>query len=122
VEKSFPSRAAIEAFGNGGFRFAGMSHQGSLLILPSGMRAWSPMNTATMTTGDFRCVLAEKDAIDFLLVGTGATMQRLPKDVSVHLTAREIRFDCMTTNAAISTYNVMLGENRRVAAALVAVA
>ena len=33
--KSFyPGRAPIDAYGNGGFRFAGMSHRGSLLILP----------------------------------------------------------------------------------------
>ena len=33
----FPGRAPIDAYGNGGFRFAGMSHRGSILCLPSGI-------------------------------------------------------------------------------------
>ena len=36
----FPGRAPIEAYGNGGFRFADMSHRGSILALPSGIEAW----------------------------------------------------------------------------------
>jgi uncharacterized protein len=36
----YPGRAPIDAYGNGGFRFAGMSHRGSLLALPSGIQAW----------------------------------------------------------------------------------
>ena len=36
----FPRPAQIDAYGNGGFRFAGMSHQGSILCLPSGIHGW----------------------------------------------------------------------------------
>jgi len=36
-QRFYPALAPIEAYGNGGFRFAGMSHRGSLLILPSGI-------------------------------------------------------------------------------------
>ena len=35
-----PGRHQLEAYGNGGFRFGGMSHRGSVLALPSGVRAW----------------------------------------------------------------------------------
>ena len=34
-----PGRAPIDAYGNGGFRFADMSHRGSILALPSGIKA-----------------------------------------------------------------------------------
>ena len=44
----FPGRAPIDAYGNGGFRFAGMSHRGSILCLPSGIHAWEPARTRWM--------------------------------------------------------------------------
>jgi uncharacterized protein len=119
--KFLPQRAPIEAFGDGGFRFAGMSHRGALLVLPSGMRAWRPQSLDDATAKDFREVLAEKDATDFLLIGTGAHMQRLPADIARALDG-EVRFDAMSTSAAIHTYNVVIAEGRRYAAALFPVA
>jgi uncharacterized protein len=121
LEKFLPHRATIEQFGSGGFRFAGMSHQGSLLILPSGMRAWSPLASDDVEERDFAPVLAELADIDFLLIGTGPSMARLPQGVNTRLASLGIRFDVMSTSAAIHTYNVVLAEDRRVAAALIAV-
>ena len=48
-EARYPGSAPIDAYGNGGFRFADMSHRGSILLLPSGIQAWS-------VTGDRRCI------------------------------------------------------------------
>lgn len=121
MEKFLPHRAAIEHFGAGGFRFGGMSHQGSLLILPSGIRAWRPSAISDLTTDDFALLLEEASEIDFLLIGTGSTMRRLPKPVLARLAGMSIRHDAMSTSAAIHTYNVVLAEGRRVAAALIAV-
>jgi uncharacterized protein len=98
-----------------------MSHQGSLLILPSGMRRWRPLFTAEITIVDCEALLAEKSAIDFLLVGCGPSMDRLPPGISAHLTSHAMRFDIMSTSAAIHTYNIVLAEGRRVAAAMIAV-
>lgn len=70
---------------------------------------------------DFSNVMEEAAAIDFLLIGTGAAMQRLPEHVSTLLAGASIRHDGMSTSAAIHTYNIVLAEGRRVAAALVAV-
>ena len=67
--KFLPQRAPIEQFGAGGFRFAGMSHQGGLLVLPSGMRAWPVRSLAEITADHFAPMIAEKDAIDFVLQG-----------------------------------------------------
>ncbi len=108
--KFLPQRTAIDSFGQGGFRFAGHSHQGHLLVLPSGMRAWDGV--------DFSAVIAERSDIDFLVIGTGPKRQRM----SLALLAGEgLIADCMTTSAAIHSYNFMLGEARRVAAAFLAV-
>ena len=56
---SYPGRAPIEAYGNGGFRFAGMSHRGSLLCLPSGIIAWDVKTMDTLTTEHLQAVLAD---------------------------------------------------------------
>ncbi|MHB1111361.1 MAG: Mth938-like domain-containing protein, partial [Devosia sp.] len=49
AEGHYPYQAPIDAYGNGGFRFAGMSHRGSLLCLPTGMRAWNVQQPAELT-------------------------------------------------------------------------
>ena len=43
----YPARAPIDAYGNGGFRFADMSHKGSLIIVPSGIYAWDAEGSTT---------------------------------------------------------------------------
>jgi uncharacterized protein len=111
--KFLPERYEIESFGQGGFRFAGYSHQGHLLVLPSGMHAWDGK--------DFALVTAEKAQIDFFVIGTGKAFKRIAQSTLANLESQGIFADCMTTSAAIHTYNLMLAEKRRVAAAFVAV-
>jgi uncharacterized protein len=116
-----PGRHAIDAYGAGGFRFADMSHRGSILALPSGIKAWDPTSAVALSPEDFDPVLAESDAIELLLVGTGADIALLGEPVRSRLREACIRADVMQTGAAARTYNVLLAENRRVAAALIAV-
>jgi uncharacterized protein len=61
-EAHFPGRAPVEAYGNGGFRFADMSHRGSILCLPSGVYAWEPANALDLKPSDFARLLAEAEA------------------------------------------------------------
>ena len=120
-EAHFPGRAPIDAYGNGGFRFADMSHRGSLLCLPSGIFGWEPADPAAMTPADFSRVLAEADGIEILLVGTGRELRPLPAALRAAFKEVRISADPMSTGAAVRTYNVLLAEDRAVAAALVAV-
>lgn len=120
-EAHYPGRAAIEAYGNGGFRFADMSHRGSLLCLPSGIHGWRPGHADALAMADFEKVLAEADQIEILLVGTGKDIRPLPADLRAALKQVRIAADPMSTGAAVRTYNVLLAEDRAVAAALVAV-
>jgi uncharacterized protein len=116
----FPGRAEIEAYGNGGFRFAGMSHRGSILALPGGIHAWR--HGDELSPEDFAMVFAERAEIDVLLLGTGAEMRRPPRPVRDAFTAHGVGLDFMRTGAAVRTYNILLAEERKVAAALIAVA
>ena len=116
----FPGRAAIDSYGAGGFGFAGMSHRGSILALPSGIQAWNP-DPLALTVDDFAAVLKERGDIDILIIGMGRDMARPPKPVRDALAAAAIMADPMATGHAVSTYNLLLAETRRVAAALIAV-
>ncbi|MEO9169099.1 MAG: Mth938-like domain-containing protein [Aestuariivirga sp.] len=109
--KLLPERRAITSFGDGGFRFGDHSHRGHLLVLPSGMMAWDGK--------DFLLLLAEKSEIDFFVLGTGLKLARLDPALAQSLGA--VQADAMTTSAAIHSYNYMLAEGRRVAAAFFAV-
>jgi len=117
----FPGRAPIDAYGNGGFRFADMSHRGSLLCLPSGIYGWDMTLEDALTPAHFQKVLDEAAEIEVLLVGTGLELRPLPSELKAALRAKQISSDPMSTGAAVRTFNIMLSESRAVAAALIAV-
>lgn len=118
---SYPYRAPIDSYGRGGFRFAGMSHIGSLLLLPSGIYGWDATDGMDVTLDLLAPALAERDQFTFLILGTG-TRQVFPAlDVRRHFLDAHIGLEIMDTGAAARTYNVLLAEGRPLAAALIAV-
>jgi uncharacterized protein len=120
-EAQFPGRAPIDTYGNGGFRFADMSHRGSILCLPSGIYGWDMDISRPLSAESFQRVLDEARDIEVLLVGTGTELRRLPPELKTALKAKGISSDPMSTGAAVRTFNIMLAESRAVAAALIAV-
>jgi uncharacterized protein len=120
AEARYPGRAPIEAYGNGGFRFARMSHRGSILCLPSGIYVWAQPEPERLEA--YAPILAERASLDLLLLGTGRSLQRPPAAVCHALNEAGVPLETMDTGAACRTYNVLLAEGRPVAAALIAVA
>lgn len=116
-----PGRHLIDAYGAGGFRFADMSHKGSLLFLPSGVKAWSVVDGDPWASPQFADVFAEHDAIELLLIGTGVNLRPLPESVRWRFRDLGIGVEPMATPPAARTYNILLQEGRKVAAALIAV-
>jgi uncharacterized protein len=116
-----PRSAPIEAYGKGGFAFADMSHRGSLLCLPDGIWAWPVTRPEDIDETSLQRVFAAADVIDTLVVGTGTSVWLPPAELRKALRAVGVVLDPMQTGPAIRTYNIMLGERRRVAAALIAV-
>lgn len=116
-----PGRHELDAYGNGGFRFGGMSHRGSILATPSGIRAWAPAGMAEVDAAAFAVVLAEAATIELLLLGTGRSLIPLAPDLRALLKEAGIGIDVMPTGPAARTYNVLVAEDRQVAAALIAV-
>lgn len=120
-EQHFPGRAPVDAYGNGGFRFADMGHRGSILCLPSGIHGWRQEERDALSPEAFERVIAEAAGIEVLLVGTGSVLRPLPRETRERLKAAGISADPMSTGAAVRTFNILLAEERAVAAALIAV-
>jgi uncharacterized protein len=116
-----PRSAPIEAYGNGGFAFAEMSHRGSLLCLPDAIWAWPITQPEGIDRTSLARVFAAANGIETLIIGTGTGVWLPPSQLREALRAVGVVLDAMQTGPAIRTYNVMIGERRRVAAALIAV-
>ena len=117
-----PGKHLIEGYGNGGFRFAGMSHRGSILALPSGIHAWDAISIADISIESLAPVFAEREgAIEHLLIVTGMALEPLAAVLRGRLREAGIHVEPMATGAAARTYAILVAEDRKVAAALLAV-
>ncbi len=117
-----PHQAPIDAHGGGGFRFAGMSHRGSLLCLPDGIWPWPVTSVVALDDEALALVFARVGDLDFFVLGTGAAPWVMPAPLRARFREAHIGLDIMTTGPAVRTYNVMLLEGRRVGAGLIAIA
>ncbi|MDI3471462.1 MAG: hypothetical protein OJF62_003525 [Pseudolabrys sp.] len=121
ADPHLPQAAPIDAYGNGGFRFAGMSHRGSLLCLPDGIWAWPVTCVADLTPALLAPVFARADKLDMVLIGGGKDPFLLPAALRQQFHDHRISVDAMTTAAAVRTWNILIGEGRRAGAGLIAV-
>jgi uncharacterized protein len=117
----YPQRAPIDAYGNGGFRFAGMSHRGSVMILPSGIYAWDVKSLDDVTADACAAFLREVKRPGFVLLGAGPAHAFPSSDVRKLFAEAGIGLEPMSTGAAARTFNVLLAEGRDVSAGLIAV-
>jgi uncharacterized protein len=114
TEITYGSALAIEGYGPGFFRIGRHMLRGACLVTPWDAGAWGGL-------GDWAGPLTLQGKIDVLLVGTGAEIAHLPADFRAALEAAGIGVETMNSPAAARTYNVLLGEGRRIAACLLPV-
>lgn len=117
----FSGQPLIEAYGDFGFRLEGQRFEGSVLLTPSGLYPWSVSELADVTIESLAPAISVKSSFDILLFGGGTSYARLPREVAEMLEEEEISFDVMDSPAAARTYNLLMDEGRRVAAAILAV-
>jgi uncharacterized protein len=120
-DRYLPEQAQIDLYGKGGFRFAGMSHRGSILSLPSGMRAWPVTAPAEITEAALALAFAEAKDMALFLIGTGRETWTMPEELRWRFRDHRLNVEITTTGAAVRTYNILVGEGRRVGAGLIAV-
>ena len=114
-------RQIIESYGNGGFRVTGESYRGSILVLPERSAAWAPASIDELDLESLEPVLAAEPRVEVLLIGCGRAMAFIDPELRDAARARGVALEPMDTGAACRTYNVLMAEDRRVAAALIAV-
>ena len=113
-EITFPHATPIDGYGPGFFRVGGQVIEGAVLVTENGARRWGGV-------GDAEALLALAGAVDVIFVGTGADIAHLPGDLRDRLEGAGLGVEVMNSPAAARTYNVLLSEGRRVAAALLPV-
>lgn len=111
-------RQVIESYGTAGFHVSGTAYAGSILVFADSALAWPVASLSEATIERFAPVLTRGD-IEILLLGCGRRMGQVPADLRRALRAGGVVLDTMDTGAACRTYNILLAEERRVAAALI---
>lgn len=111
----------VEAYGECGFRVSSQRYNGSVLILPQQTLLWPVREWTEIREEDFAPVLHSEPAPEMLVIGCGADFQMIPGFLKRLFRQRSIAVEAMDTGAACRTYNVLMAEGRRVAAALIAV-
>jgi uncharacterized protein len=114
-------RQVIQSYGDGGFRVSGVRHQGSILVFPGRTLAWHVTSLDQVTFGSLDPVAQATPGIDILVVGTGARMLPLGASLRQELRRIGVTLEVMDSGAACRTFNVLSSEERRVAAAIIAV-
>ena len=111
----------IESYGEGRFRVGGEIYEGSILVLPEQVLSWPVTAVDHVSFDSLQPLLEARQRLDVLLIGCGAAAALLPSELRQELRGSGISVDAMGTGAACRTYNVLRAEERRVAAALIAV-
>lgn len=114
-------RQVIDGFGPGQFCISGQWRVGAVVVLPDRTQAWAATDAAALTLDDFAPVLAAEPKVEILLLGTGPTMRMIPKELRKALRDQGVVVEPMDSRAVCRTYNVLLSEGRRVAAAMLPV-
>ena len=112
-------RHVIESYGDDGFRINGERYEGPVIVWPEGVVPWAVSDITVAAIETLDAVFSAEPRIEILLIGSGATFQLAPAALRRALSDRSIAIESMDTGAACRTYNVLMAEDRRVAAALI---
>ena len=114
-------RQLIDSYGDGRFTVSGAVHQGSIIVFPERTMSWPVGAIAEVTLDRLRPILAACDTVEIVLLGCGARLTQIPRELRQVLRQSGLEVELMDTGAACRTYNVLAAEERRVVAALIAV-
>lgn len=114
------SRNMVDSYGPGRFRIRGTSYQGSILLFAGAVEPWPVVSVEDLRVEALQPVQAADPPVEVLLLGTGARMELIPSALRREIREAGIVMDIMDTGAACRTFNVLMVEGRRAAAALIA--
>jgi len=111
----------VQSYGDGRFTISGQVYEGSVLVFPDRVVSWPVASFEEITPDSLQAVTAEEADVGVLLLGCGTRMQLVTKALRDPVREAGVVIEPMDTGAAARTFNVLLMEERRVAAALLAV-
>ena len=112
-------RHVIESYGDEGFKINGERYSGPVIVWPERVAPWAVSSIATAAIETLDPLFSAEPPIEILLIGSGTAFEMAPAALRKALSARGIAVESMDTGAACRTYNVLMAEDRRVAAALI---
>ncbi len=113
-----PGRQVIQSYGDDRFRISQILYQGAVIVFPDQTLGWEISSLEALTLPSLAPVRDRAGEIDILLIGCGARFGPPPKGLRAALKEAGLVLEWMDTGAACRTFNVLVGEERRVAAAL----
>ena len=115
-------RQVIQSYSSGCFKISGVAYEGAVIVFPGHTERWAFSGSAeTLTQDDLEIVIKESAGLDILLFGGGAQMAMVAPELRAELKRLGVSLECMDSGAACRTYNLLLTEGRRVAAAMLPV-
>jgi uncharacterized protein len=114
-------RQIIKGYGDGGFTIAGIRWEGSVLVMPERTQPWMPKDVSQVCEDSFAPLLTMVEKPRILLLGCGPRMVPVSTALRATLRSAGITLEMMDTGGACRTFNVLVSEDRSVAAALIAV-
>jgi uncharacterized protein len=117
VGPSTGSPLLIQGYSSGGYRVRGEIFAQGLLITPLQALAWTPPPLDQLTPDLFAVLQHDGFRAEVFLLGTGPQMTLPPRAIRDALSQAGLPFDVMDSRAAARTFNLLIGENRQVAAA-----
>ncbi len=111
----------IQRYGDRKFTISGTEYEGSVIILPEKTDNWPASDFSALNETMLVTMLGDMPDMEILLLGSGEAMQMLSAELRQFMRSKGVAVEVMDTGAACRTFNILLGEGRRVAAALIAV-
>ena len=108
----------IQSYGPAGFRISGVDYASSLLVTPDSVTVISARTMSDIALELLIPLAASQPPLEVLLVGTGAKHALLSLALRAKFKAVGLSVDAMATGAACRTFNILISEERRVAAVL----
>ncbi len=118
--KLAPDLHVVQGYRPGGFSVAGVRHEGSLLVFPEQAIAWGPSSPGEIDLASLEAVRTAEPRPDLLVIGMGPGFVPFPAELRQAVRAWGVVVEAMATPAACRTFNLLVAEGRRVAAALIA--
>lgn len=111
---SYGAALPVEGYGPGFFRLGGEVTEGPVICVTDQVTRWAGLE-------DGAALLSLLGKVDVVLIGMGAELRPLPAALRRAFEEAGLAYEIMPTPSAARTYNVLLGEGRRVAVALLPV-